>query len=1311
MSQPPELPAPADAVQQHATASGDSQIVQAGRDAYVVFTSGFVASGELPGQEARQAVPAEGELCPYPGLASFGVEQARWFFGREALIGELLGQLVEGSPLAVVGPSGAGKSSLLMAGLRPALTSGRLPVDGSREWPHAVLTPTSRPMTVLAEQLALAAGGSAEAVRQALDADPGAYVAELRRTLGAGAGSPASRRLVLIVDQLEELFTLCADKAERARFIDVISRLATPGDGCTRPDVLLVLGLRADFYGYCIAEPLLRAMLQDRQVLVGPMAESELRDAITAPAAATGLTMEPGLEELLLRDLGVFPSDLSRDRPDTGTWFSAGRLPLLAHALQMTWVQRRDRVLTVADYQATGGIHRAISRTAERRFESLDASARRGAEALFLRLVRIGDGAEDTRKRVSLGMLEASDTEASATAAALTAFTRERLLTVDGDLAAVADMTVQITHEALIKAWPRLRRWIEHGRSDVLVRQELEEAARGWDTQRSDGSLLYRGSRLESAARAAAAAPGHLSRTALDFLALSRQQAARAARVRRSVIAVLTALVLAVSGTAIFAFQQRATAQSQRDTAREQRDTAVAGQIAIEADRIRSTDPSLAAQLDLASYRMRPNDSTYTNLLAWENSPLSTVLPGAVGTPVFDRDGHRLVTRQGDGSLRLWDSRDPARPRPLSPPIHALKGTGGIALSADGRTLVAHVAGQGTAPGHDGGPALWDLSDPARPRRSGPPIGSADDWIIGLSPNGRTVVTRDQDKMTTTLRDVTDPTNPTVLTTLPGTAVALSPDGRTLAVWQDVENALQFFDISRAAAPVPLLPNGLDVVSTLRPGAVFSGDGHRLVTTGDPGGNGVVSADGQDTIRVWDVTEPRHPRLRNEGVVARGSALALALRPDGQVVATAGQDRTIQLWRTDDTEGGEPAPPSSSDPERAGALVEMNAPLGGHTDALADLVFSPDGSALASSDGSTVRLWSLPRAASTPGGTADRLAITQKGKTLVTGTEDSTGVHPRLVRLWDLTAPRGPKPLGGSLVGNIGKFTVPAAVSPDGRILGTLDKDSAIRLWNIADPAHPVPYGVPFAGTGSGDSLDFAPDGRTLWRVDPVGRIHVWNVADPAHPRAVDFSGPEGLTNVRAFSPDSRILVSSDTSDTSTARLWDISDPAEPKELSHVGADTSHDNPAAFSADGRILATPGSDRTVRLWDVSDPRHPAAVGGPLAGHTDTVTAIGFVPHTRLLATAARDNTVRLWDLSDLRHPKAKGRAVSAPGAGPLGFSPDGRTLATGGVSGTVQVWDLDVEHAAARICSATSHVLSAEVWERHFLGIQYRPACR
>ncbi|MGW4115532.1 nSTAND1 domain-containing NTPase [Actinosynnema sp. NPDC004786] len=1222
-------------------------------------------------------------VCPYRGLAAFQPEDSSWFFGRErstaALVSRLGSAAETGGIVMLVGASGAGKSSLVRAGVIPSIRDGALALEGSTNWPAVVITPGVDPVKELVRQIPelsdvldlaltpdavdhdlVAAGhGPDTFLGQALLGVP-RFAARIRAAFAAYAARHGGERVVVVVDQFEEAFTLSSDENRVQVFVQALHVACTPAvPGGTAPAVVLV-GVRADFYGRCLAFPELADALQDRQMVLGPMTSAELREAVSRPAKAAGLQLEPGLIELMLRDLGV-RSGRAKAGGGQGA-YDAGALPLLSHALLATWQRRQAGKLTIAGYRSAGGIQGAVAATAERAWADLAPPAQQAARPLLLRLVRVGEDTQDTRRRSTRHELVEQAANRTAGEEALEVLARARLVTLDAG-------SVEITHEALLQAWPRLRSWIDQDREGQLLRQRLEEDAATWAGQDRDPSLLYRGARLETARHwADAAGPEGLTGTAQDFLAVSMQYRRRAAWGRRAAVACVVVLALIAATAAVVAVRQR--------------DDAVFRQVVAEADRLQESDPSLSAQLALVAHRMRPDDrDVQTRLLSTQTTPLAIPLAGHTG-PVYltsySPDGRFLATASFDQTVRLWDLRDPDDPKPLGSPLtgHRSWVTSAV-FSPDGRTLA-------TA-GNDQTVRLWDVTDPERPRSLGQPLTGGNDtvYLLAFTPDSRTLVTANADG-TARLWDVADPAAPRPLGeplgghTAQVRAVAVSPDGALLATGGD-DNTVILFDLRDRAAPKAL-------------GAPITGFDHRVHSLAfGPDGRVLAVGSEDHTVRLFGVADPAAPRPLGRPLTGHTEGVwSVAFSPDGRVLASAGGDGTTRMWNV-------------TDPERAQPLGR---PLAGRSGIVYAVSFSPDGRTLATgSHDSVVRLWSLPHGVLV-GHSARTVgpAFTPDGHHLVSGSED------RSVRVWDTGDPATPE---SAAVVSHGAPVWAVELSDDGLTLATVS-DKAVRLWDLSDPERPRPLGEPIeVGTRYSSPVAFRPDGKVLATGATDTSVQLWDISDREHPERLGnpLVGHTEYVHYVGFAPDGRTLVTASAD--KTVRLWNVSDPAAAQPSGHpLTGHTGAVGAADISPDGRTLATASDDRTVRLWDVSRPDRPAPLGRPLTGHVEAAVAVAFSPDGTTLASGGEDRTIRLWDVHDAQRPIAVGRMLTGHDGGlrDLQFSPDGKRLASTSSDSTVRLWELDLDHVIERLCSKTKGVLPEERWREHLPQLDYEPPC-
>lgn len=488
------------------------------------------------------------DVVPYRGLRMFGEEDAQFFFGRDREVQRLREKLKGSRFVAVLGSSGSGKSSLVQAGLVPELRAVAL--ARGEQWQVCVLRPGAAPLTALAAQLAkLRLGRAMQATLDGLAQD--ARTLHLSVELALVDGS-AGERVVVVLDQLEEVFTLCRDEAERRQlFSTLLDATSAPG-GRT----IVIVTLRTDFYARCAPYPELAQLIGAQQMLVGPIDTDGLRQAIEEPARRVGLQLEQGLSDTILADVAGEP----------------GALPLLEHALLELWERRRGGMLTFDGYRQAGGVHGALAQRADEIFNELTSDQQEIARRVLLRLTQPGEGTEDTRRRAARSELVSAE-GADSVELVLGRLVDARLLTTGSD--ETEREVVDVSHEALIRGWPRLRSWIDADRAGLLIHRRLTDAAHEWHTLKCEPAALYRGARLAAAREWAIDHDDDLSRLERDFLNASQSNEHSEAEARRRThrlrglafgLAVLTVTVAVLAAAAVSQRDAAQTASRSQET-------------------------------------------------------------------------------------------------------------------------------------------------------------------------------------------------------------------------------------------------------------------------------------------------------------------------------------------------------------------------------------------------------------------------------------------------------------------------------------------------------------------------------------------------------------------------------------------------------------------------------------------------------------------------------------------------------------------------------------------------------------------------
>ena len=1060
-------------------------------------------------------------ICPYMGLQSFKEGSAEYFYGRETLVQKLINQISHKTSIAVVGASGSGKSSAVQAGLMAKLRQGKHIPDSDRWW-LGCFCPGSMPVQALARLLSEGNDSQSQTESQLqieglLYQGVEGFVRWLRNR--------SEPMVVLVVDQFEELFTL-AGVRERQEFIELIlGAIKHAGDRFR-----LVLTIRADFVASCLETPELAQILQRNSVLVPPyLSEADYRDAIIKPAEQVGLQVESGLIEVLLQDL---------DR-------SAGDLPLLQFVLQQLWESRERSKLTLKAYRKLEGIKGALERQAQSIYNNLDAESQACARWIFLNLTQLGEGTEDTRRRITKSDLIVTKYPEALVNRTLRILTDAKLLVVNLDSGSNIghsrnaanpneddklfwetmrqEATVEVVHEILIRHWSSLRWWLEENRARLRSQRQIEEAAMLWLQKDQQDDFLLQGIRLAEAEEIFIRYSDELSDTATEYVAtcIDARLAAQREAKKRLRQAQLTAVALGILGLAattfgIGAYRQQLITKMENINSL----TAVAEAQLLSNQQLESLTTSVKAGKQLTA--MNGLGKLLVGQDNWQETKVKTsaaLQQSIYGTQELNRlEGHgqkvNTVRVSDDGKLYATASDDET--------VKIWQPDGTLV-----KTLTAEVLEMTTIP----------LSLNGSQKEIINPIQMTKDRSI--STNNGTYFINAADDSIVQLRTKADGqlissySHPESVNNL-----SLSHDEKLLAtttidgkinIWNK-EGFLQQTLIGHtgAVSDIKFVPDDSE------------GDRYKLISTGV-----------DKTVRIWQVFNRYSTQA--EGIYS------VAVSPqDADRFAAADWDGKIKIWQNN-----------------SHGTQELIHTLSGHEDTIAKIIYSPDGKLIASAGwDKTIKLWDAEsdRLISSFEGHQDginTIAFTPDSQTLISGSEDKT------IKLWSLG--NNPK-LIKTLPGHTDSIKT-VTVSPDGNIIASAGYDNKIKLWTSKGKLLQTIDAHNLAIT----SLAFASNSNILASASWDNTVKLWSIKDAGKTNSLLHILTGHQDGVTTISLNSKGTLLATGSGDRTIKLWNTK---TGELIKNLRGHTSQINSLAFSSDDQFLISGEEQQGLFSWNLN-----------------------------------------------------------------------------------------------------------------------------
>ena len=1147
-------------------------------------------------------------VCPYMGLQAFTEESAQYFYGRDALVQRLVNHVNHETTLTVIGASGSGKSSVVRAGLFYQLSQGKQ-IPQSDRWLLKCFRPGSNPFVSLAQCLSNEAGqrGNTQLrlpIEELLSQGVEGFVQWLR--------SRPEPMVVLVVDQFEELFTL-ASESERKHFVDLLLETVDyAGDRFK-----LIFTLRADFIASCLEIPKLSQIIQKFSVLVPPyLTESEYREAIVKPATQVGLKVEPGLEEILLQELSG------------GT----GDLPLLQFVLQKLWENRQAGVLTLGAYRKLGGIKGALEKQAQDLYDSLDPETQAAAKWIFLNLTKLGDGTEDTRRRVTKSDLIVPKYPAELIEKTLQKLTEAKLIITnlpsgivtgvsrgDRQIADYSQLlrkameqqpTVEVVHEILIRHWSTLRWWLEENRSRLKLQRQIEQAAILWKKKNQQPDFLLRGIRLVEAEEIFQQYPDELMEVSQDFIQAclarrAQEQREHIIRARKSkiTIAALVFCGIILPSLTWISYRQKLISQLEQVAAlnassealllsNQQLQSIVAGVKAskklkqmgklqrkiLGKDRWDGIENRTTAILQQAIYGTQE-----LNLLQGHSQKVNAI--------AYSPDGNLIATASDDEMIKVWNQNGELL---ANLPGHKNKVTN-IAfqaslnnLSSDSNSKNSYLLASSSA---DKTIVLWQIEN--NKLRQVRELKGHKDWVTDVVFKDNIIVSASRD----------------------GTIKLWQANGKLITTLFGHQGWVNTIQVSASY----LISGGEDGKVIIW--AINNNGGRRLRTiqVSDKNITSLALSNDQKTIIAvsdyWEVTswnlEDGSKNAVQNFATNRESINDIAWSQDNQLLANGTLEGKINIYNSQ------------------GVLQQT---LTGHNGAVLDLEFRPTAQtnnkhyllASASND-KTVRLWRISQAASLEDQGISTIA-TSPTSTTKFATADSQGK----IKIWQLNPENNSQQLIHSLSGHKNAINH-LKYSWDGKFFASASADNTIKIWDVASNqliiTLKVPLGQAIQKLGI-NSITFSKDRNFLVSGNEDNSLQIWDLNN----NSLVSTHQEHSDRINTITINHKKKIIASAGDDRTIKIWNF----KGELLQTIEAHNLSINALQFTTDGTILASASSDNTIKLWQVQSSgkieSEPVQI---LSGHQNGITSLVFSKNGKLLVSGSGDRTIKLWQVKEGR----------------------------------------------------------------------------